>query len=209
MKKWIGLVLLFGVVAGGGGFYFAYRHNKLPLVDVVEKTEVHTPEQRPEEQFTDDAPDPTKAPKFDPKRIDSRPEGDWRINLSATYTRLDCPLMRPDLDGDFLKLRKSYRDAWSVSKPYGYELLPSVNMIDGKAKQFDDGLYAALDLAYCRGLGKALPSHVSFIERLHKSVGPKGQASAYLAAALEIAGKKGDCEDESTKRSLLDSFESR
>jgi hypothetical protein len=209
MKKVILPIVALGAVAAAVGGWWAYRNNKIPLVDVIEKTDVHTPEQKPEEQFTDDAPDPAKAPKFDPNRFDSRLAGDWQVNLSATYTRLDCPLMRPDYDGELLKLRRNYKEAWEAGKKAYGQVLPSVNMIDGKAKQFDDGLYAALDLAYYRGLAQKLPSHLAFAERLHRTIGPKGQASAFLAAALEIAGKKVDCEDESTKTRLLAEFESR
>jgi hypothetical protein len=210
MKKLILPILLFGVVAGGVWSYWAYRNNKLPLVETIEKTEVNPPAPKLEEQFTDDVPDPAKAPKFDPNRVDPRPLGDWQVNLSGTYTKLDCPMMRPDLDAESLQLRRNYKEAWEAGKKmYGYHVLPSVNMIDGKAKQFDDGIYAAIDLAYCRGLAPKQASHVGFVERLHKAVGPKGPASAYLAAALEIAGKKGDCEDQSTKQSLLDQFEAR
>jgi hypothetical protein len=210
MKKLILPILLLGVVVGGVWTYWAYRNNKLPIVDVIERTDVNPPAPKVEEEFTDDVPDPAKAPKFDPNRVDSRPLGDWQVNLSATLTRLDCPLMRPDTDGNLLTLRRNYKEAFEVGKGnYGLQVLPSVNMIDGKAKQFDDGLYAALDLAYYRGLAQKLPSHVGFIERLHKAIGPKGEASAYLAAALEIAGKKADCEDETTKQRYLALFEER
>jgi hypothetical protein len=206
MKYFAFAVLLVGLVAGGVGFW-AYHHNKIPGVEVIEKTDVNPPPIKLEEQFTDDVPDPAKAPKFDPERADSRLAGDWQVNLSATYTKLDCPMMRPDLDGELLKVRRNYKEAWEAGKRSYGQLLPSVNMIDGKAKQFDDGLYAALDLAYYRGLAKKLPSHVAFVERLHKTIGPKGEASAFLAAALEIAGKKADCEDVSTKARLLQQFE--
>jgi len=218
MKKMILLIVLLGVV--GGGMFWAFRRVDGPNgggtifgggnTEVIEVTDVNPPPPKPREEFTDDVPDPAKAPKFDPNRIDSRSYGDWQVNLSATYSKLDCPLMRPDVDAEALTLRRSYKEAWeSAKRMYGRQVLPSANMIDGKAKQFDDGLYAALDLAYYRGLAQKLPSHVAFVERLHKAVGPKGEASAYLAAALEIAGKKADCEDESTKRRFLALFEER
>src|SRR5262245_46469726 len=136
MKKFAFVVILLGIVAGGGGLW-AYFHNKIPGVDVIEKTDVNPPPVKIEEQFTDDVPDPAKAPKFVADRFDSRLAGDWQVNLSATYTRLDCPMLRPDLDGELLKLRRNYHDAWEAARKSWGEFLPSVNMIDGKAKQFD------------------------------------------------------------------------
>ena len=221
MNKVLLALVVLGL-AGAGAAYRVYSDKNVPIIgkpeksgtkertDVIEVTDVHAPPAKPEIEFTDDVPDAAKTLKFDPNRVDSRLMGDWQVNLSSTYTRLDCPLMRPDYDADSLKLRRSYKEAWEAGKrQYGAELLPSVNMIDGKAKQFDDGLYAALDLAYYRGLAQKLPSHLQFVERLHKAIGPKGEAAAFLAGALEIAGKKADCEDESAKQRFLQRFESR
>jgi hypothetical protein len=209
MKNFLLIIVAVGATAGGIG-YWAYRGNKLPGVEVVERTDVNPPPPKEEPEFADDRPNPERPLQFVADRFDSRPLGDWQVNLSAAYTQLHCPLMRPDVDAESLKLRRHYKDAWEAGeKLYGHDVLPSVNMIDGKAKQFDDGLYAALDLAYYRGLAPKLPSHVGFVERLHQAVGPKGQASAFLAAALEIAGKKADCENESAKQRFLQQFEAR
>ena len=101
--------------------------------------------------------------------IDRRPEGEWRSNASAAVLRLDTPMLKPDADAELLELRPSYADAMAKA-PAGLTVLPSINVIDGKAKQFDDGLFAALDLAYYKGLKARLESHVSLIERIHARV---------------------------------------
>ncbi len=59
-------------------------------------------------------------------------------------------MLKPDADASFLVLRPSYAEA-IANAPAGIKVLPSINLIDGKAKQFDDGLFAAIDLAYYCG----------------------------------------------------------
>ena len=76
--------------------------------------------------------------------------------------RLDVPMVRPDQDPGTADPVPSYAAAVKASGG-GRIVLPSVNMIDGKAKQFDDGLYAALDQAYYLGHGEAMKSHFEFL----------------------------------------------
>jgi hypothetical protein len=151
-----------------------------------EVTEYRTPEPIPAEELVDDWLD-AKEPEFIPDLIDRRPLGAWRINASAAVLRLDVPMLKPDFDAALLELRPSYAEAMAKA-PSGIKVLPSINVVDGKAKQFDDGLFAAIDLAYYKGLKSKLPSVVTLIERLHERVAPDGVASGYLAAGLEIAG---------------------
>jgi hypothetical protein len=79
-------------------------------------------------------------------------------------------------------------------------------MLDGKAKQFDDGLYAALDRAYYVGLGEALPSHVDLVKRLYDKAGKDHVAAPFLAAGLELAGVRGDVKDVAAKERFLVEF---
>jgi hypothetical protein len=152
----------------------------------VELTDYTPPQPAPDEPLVDDLLS-AKNPAFIPDLIDRRPEGDWRINASSAVLRVDVPMLKPDADADLLQLRPSYADV--IAKvPRGMTVLPSINLIDGKAKQFDDGLYAAIDVACYKGLKPRLESHVSLIERLHNRA-PRGSlTSAYLAAGLKIAG---------------------
>jgi hypothetical protein len=78
-------------------------------------------------------------------------------------------MLKPDSNASFLVLRPSYGDS-IASAPSRMTVLLSINLIDGKAKQFDDGFFAAIDLAYYKGLKSRLQSHVTLIERLHERV---------------------------------------
>jgi hypothetical protein len=148
-----------------------------------------------------------KAPPFRPDLIDRRPEGDWRINSSAAVLRLDVPMLKPDADASFLTLRRSYTEA-IAHVPSWITVLPSINLIDAKAKQFDDGLVAAIDLAYYKGLGTRLQSHVALIKRWHALVAQASPASAYLAAGLKIAGVNAKPDQPQAEQSWLERFES-
>jgi len=159
-------------------------------------------------KLTDD-PRPDKPLPFDDSLVDSRPLGEWEVNQSAAIIELDCPLIKPDAEAALLVLRPSYAEAVKAAEKMGREFLPSANLLDGAAKQFDDGLYAALDLACFRGkigLGPAVPEFIRAIfDRL-----PQGSpARPFLAAALELAGRKATLNDgeEAEKERLLAGFE--
>lgn len=126
-----------------------------------------------------------KNPAFNPGLVDRRPVEGWSLNASASVLELDVPLLKPDRDPERLALHPSYAAA---VRGAGGEVLTSVNLIDGKAKQFDDGLYAAIDRAYYLGHGDALKSHLDLIRRLHGKVGKGSAAADYLAAGLILAG---------------------
>ena len=113
---------------------------------VVEETEYRDPPDRDELKLVDDELE-DKKPRFDETLVDSRPPGDWEVNASAAVIKLDCPTVKPDTEQALLTLRPSYADAVKAASEQNLDLLPSANLLDGAAKQFDDGLYAALDLA--------------------------------------------------------------
>ena len=126
-----------------------------------------------------------KKPEFDTTVFDRRPVHGWLVNASAAVIRLDVPAIKPDIQPKLLTLYSSYVQA---AKNAPGTVLPSVNLIDGKAKQFDDGLYAALDQAYFDGKGDALSSLLGFFKRLHEKVDKRSPAADYLAAGLSLAG---------------------
>src|SRR2546423_1277154 len=68
------------------------------------------------------------------------------------------------------------------------------------------GLQAALDLAYSRGLGERLHSHVQGVRRLYDKAGKDHGAAPFLAAGLELAGVKVAVANTSAKEELLRQF---
>lgn len=158
--------------------------------------------------MADDRLEDRLAPKFDPARVDRRPLGEWQLNASAAVVRLDVPPVKPALEDDFLILRPSYSAASAAARKHHSEevILPSVNMIDGKAKQFDDGLYAALDQAYYQGLAGTLQSHVQLVRNIYDKAGSDNPAAPYLAAGLDLAGISVPVADRREKDKLLRDF---
>jgi hypothetical protein len=173
----------------------------------VERTEYHDPPQQPEDVLTDDTLD-EKNPVFDEHLVDSRPLGDWEVNASAAVIRLDCPPIKPDVEQSLLVLHRSYQDAIREA-PRGRGVLPSANLLDGAAKQFDDGLYAAVDLACYRGdlsFSRAAPD---VVESMFTELPVGSPGRPFLAAALELAGRAMplEAEEERKKQSHLERFE--
>ena len=94
------------------------------------------------ELFQDDRLE-QKQPPFLPGLIDSREWDGYQLNSSAAVMALDIVDLREDREPELFRLYSSYTEAAAAMQ--GHTILPSVNLISGKAKQFDDGLYAALD----------------------------------------------------------------
>ncbi len=126
------------------------------------------------------------------------------MNASDAVIRLDVPIIKPDQNPERLVLHPSYA---SAVKGAGDRVLPSVNMIDGKAKQFDDGLYAAIDQAYYVGHGESMKSHLALIRRIADKAKKGTPAADYLAAGLSLGD--GSVELSSRAKSLAAAFRSR
>ena len=154
---------------------------------IVEHTDYRPPAPVTDEVLVDDTFDPAKAPSFDPNRTDSRDAEGWTVNLSGAVTRLDIEPLKPDVDLELLKLRPSYLQAIQ-HQTTELNILPSVNLIDGKAKQFDDGLYAAIEEHWFRQKLGAFHGDLDFLERLAKGVAADSKAAAFLAEGLALAG---------------------
>jgi hypothetical protein len=156
-----------------------------PNVEVIEVTDRKDPPPADDGLADDKLED--KKTSFDPELVDRRPLEGWLVNQSEAVIKLDVPIIQPDYEQDLLVLHSSYKAALAASQ--GRNPLPSVNLLDGNAKQFDDGLYAAIDLAYFQGIADKLQSHQALVERLLEKVGPDSPAAPYLAAGLTLGGK--------------------
>ena len=159
-------------------------------VIVTDTTEYNAPVATQIVEFADDFYDASAAPPFVPDRVDSREAKGWSVNLSATVTRLDQELLKPDSDEALIKLHANYRDAIRSVQSPGVEVLPSINLIDGKAKQFDDGLYAALEQYWFQEHAGEFPGDLTFLKELAESVPVDSRAAAYFAVGLDLAGIK-------------------
>jgi hypothetical protein len=214
MKPWTIVALVLLLLVGGAVVVYrlVYHDNPNPPwpfreTYTTEHTDYTPPKPDADDVLTDDTLD-GKEPAFDAARVDRRPLGpkdEWLINNSAAVFRLDVPIIKPDAEANLLTLHPSYRAAIDAA-PTKESVLPSVNLIDGKAKQFDDGLYAALDQAYYKGLEGKLLGHVALVKRIYENVDKKSPAAVFLAAGLELAGVKVDVGDEVTKGQLLANF---
>ncbi len=201
----VGMLILMALVVGG---YCLYNAQWNATHYVTERTVYDAPPLRNDAQLADDVV-AEKNPAFDETLVDSRPIGDWQVNASAAVVRLDCPVVKPDAEADMLVLRRSYKEAIDAAKQLHSDLLPSANMLAGAAKQFDDGLYAALDLACFRGELGLAPSAPDWAFAVLAELPQTSPARAFLAAALELAGRKtelGAC-DRKAKDDWLAKFE--
>ena len=163
-----------------------------PNVEVIEHTDYNPPKPAGADgELVDDKLE-DKVTAFDQDLVDRRLLEGWQINQSEAVIKLDVPLAKPDREAYLLTLHPSYKAAMDAAKANASWMPPlaSVNLLDGKAKQFDDGLYAAIDQAYFVGVADKLQSHQKVVERMLEAVGPESPAAAYLAAGLTVGGKE-------------------
>jgi len=173
-----------------------------PNVVVVEVTDRNPPPPADDGLADDKLED--KKTSFDPELVDRRPLEGWLVNQSEAVIKLDVPMVQPDYEQELLVLHPSYKAALAASQ--NRNPLPSVNLLDGKAKQFDDGLYAAIDLAYFQGVADKLQSHQKLVQRLLEKVGPDSAAAPYLAAGLTLGGKETSVTDNPARDRLITQF---
>src|SRR6266446_2156846 len=126
------LIVVGTVVLGALCFYFL---DPLRNTYTVERTEYKPPAEDTEDPLVDDRLEEKTPSKFDPALVDRRPLRDWLVNSSAAVLRLDVPLIKSDQEPELIMLHPSYADVLG-EKERARGALPSVNMVDGKAKQF-------------------------------------------------------------------------
>ena len=160
--KYRALLVGFGIVGVVSAILLTLT---LQNLDVVWATDRKAPPESDADLLFDDKLS-DKKPDFDPDLISTQMEDGRQLNLSAAVIRLDSPIILPDQEPWCEPIYASYRDTIKASEKANRAVLPSVNVIDGKAKQFDDGLFAALDLACYQGSLKTLPNLVDWTKRL-------------------------------------------
>ena len=204
-KKRLGIVL--ASIIGMAVVLFAVWN---AYYEIVERTDVK-PSPKPDDglSFVDDKLT-DKQPIFDAELVDRRDYEGWDLNQSSAVIRLDCPDIRGDREPRLLQVHANYQDAARVAEELGREFLPSANLLDGLAKQFDDGLYAALDLACFRGDANFTPSAVRFTRQTFDALPEQSVARPFLAAALQLANQPVELTDEESQISAewISKFES-
>lgn len=179
-------ILALGCLAVTGCGAVESGYNTLTNSETVEITDRRPPIPKDASLVDDEIAD--KKTTFDPDLVDRRKLGDWEVNLSEAITSLDIPIVQPDYEPRLLQLWPSYTDLHNQQTAHlsSYKILPSVNMLDGKAKQFDDGLFAALEQAYFLGHESGLASHADLIRQWLAEVPPDSEAANFLAAGLKL-----------------------
>ena len=170
-------------------------------------TDYKSPPPPPRDELADDKPADRPALPLDPSLVDRRPLDGWRLNSSAAVLRLDVPAVKPDVDKSLGVLHPSYAAACKAARRDRPDevLLPSINLLDGKAKQFDDGLVAAIDLACCRGSPGRLRGNADVVKSMYAALPATSAARPFLASGLLLAGiEVPGCDPGETKRWLLD-----
>jgi hypothetical protein len=161
--------------------------------ETIEKTIVQPLPSRSQEMPDDRLED--KKVQFLPELVDRRPLKDWEVNQSESIIALNVQMVREDQERLLLQLQPTYAELRSLDpQQFGTAgILPSVNMVDGKVKQFDDGLFAALETLALRGSTDCLASYPDMFRRWLKLLPADSEAAAFLQVGISLAkdGKKG------------------
>jgi hypothetical protein len=153
---------------------------------------------------------PAEAPQFDPELsvIEEFDGCRMRVNKSASITQLNIRSLDDQaLEGTIFPTRVEALAALS-----GRTVIPSMEVVNGVLKPFNDGLYAAVELLAETGAGGSLVDKRStFRELLHVLLAdPQATAeAAQFAAALQLAGERPELPAEVAVQTarLLEPFE--
>lgn len=182
---------------------------------VTEEEELSKDDQLQDDKIED------KNPLYDPDRVVEEQFGPCtvRLNKSKTVTRLDIvPFaeQEADLEG---KLFAGRGEALAGLQG-GADLIPSMEVVNGKLKPFNDGLYAAIESDLQQGQNGLAPGKRQFLYDLLDALaerapdaGPRGaalldHARAFVAASLLAGGNPVDvpAEVDQAAREALDMF---
>lgn len=168
--------------------YF-WRHSFQSEEFIIERDIIKPAPSRPPLLVDDKLGD--KNPTFDPQLLDSRHlqsgQSFWLINSSAAIISLDIENTL-DSETELNRLYPHYQAAATALHESSTQLLPSVNLLAGKGKQFDDGLMAALMMALYSPKSSSPDSPYGLLLSLFKALPPDSEAQAWCSVALELAG---------------------
>src|SRR5687767_14244708 len=177
--------------------FFLWGCDPLDIVGVAEVVS----ESRKNEPLQDDKLS-DKKPLYDPARtvVEEFDGCQVTLNKSASVTRLTLQSTGASdeaLRGKIFPSRRAALDALA-----GAPTLPSVEVVNGALKPFNDGLYAAVELAAERGDASLVNKQQLLIELLAELMnrarrgtaaerGPSLAAAQHIATAFILAGDQG------------------
>ncbi|MBN2498391.1 MAG: hypothetical protein JXR96_27620 [Deltaproteobacteria bacterium] len=183
MKARYAMAVLFLAAAAGGSACLGPLDTLGNETLVTENTDLQKDRQIEDDRIED------KHPVYDPDLIVSEQfdECTIRLNKSGSVTKLDIvPFDEEDgqLDG---RLFRGRGQAFSEIGERA-DLIPSMEVVNGKLKPVNDGLYAAIESDIQAGVEGALPSKRRFLYDLLDALGARlPEASAAQAAELDRA----------------------
>ena len=178
-----------------------------PLDNMGVESIVTEEEDKSSEQSLKDDRIEDKKPTYDPTlTVIEEFEGcKVTLNKSASVTKLDIAPFEEhegDLNGALFRGRAEAIKA--VKKVGGAHLLPSMEVVNGSMKPFNDGLYAAIELGVQQGVSGVSEGKLDLLQKLAaalKAAHPKASATgkphleramAFLGAAILLGGGTPD-----------------
>jgi hypothetical protein len=157
-------------------------------------TESHQKEPLQDDQLSD------KHPEYDPARtvVEEFDGCQVTLNKSASVTRLT--LQSANVDDEAVRGKLFPSRAAARTALAGAPTLPTIEVVNGALKPFNDGLYAAVELAAERGQASLVNKHQLLLDLLAELMarstggtaaerGPALAAARHIATALTLAGE--------------------
>ncbi|MBY0589476.1 hypothetical protein K2X85_20060 [bacterium] len=189
----IGVFVFIGAIGYGLSLVTSREH------EVIETVEVRVaPEQSPLSGAISDDLLATKLTR--PLNFDESVKSPWKwqeneVNISNSVIKLGLDLVDGEKEPVFTKIFPSaakVREAVAGIEKGEASLIPSASMIFAMGREFDSGVLGALDLALVDGKNDAKIGLVDVVEKIFNKLEKTDQVRTFLAAALEIAGRKVD-----------------
>lgn len=181
--KHVALPLVLGVGLGAVAFGWVVLGGNLSIVlNVPTKRSLESYELFKDDRLQD------KNPVFDTDLVDSRLFEGFQINASAAVIALGIEKEEPGRDQGYSMLYPSYASAAKAWTGKG-QLLPSINALDGKAKQFDDGLMASLQSGMARGQTGRSSELPQLLTLLLSKLNPASRAYAWVWSGLKVGNR--------------------
>ena len=129
--------------------------------------------------------------------------GEKKVNLTQSVFKVGLDVVDPATEPEFVTIHKTIKSAIEAGRHIpGAEnsVLPSATMAFWKAREFDTGVIAALDLSVILGRNDRGIGLAGVVTEIFNKLEKSDYARTYLAAALELLGRKADLFPEEISR---------